>query len=151
MKIKFCLLSLISILFIKVAYSQQLGWTFNEVVKFKGNNYERKNIDANAYNISYDKKILENGKEVIDFTEVYTFNSTTNKVYKYMSIGNKSESEIAEIIEKNNSKFKKIDMGPKQKGFQWIDTENNAEYNLSLFPELNLGEKKYVLYGAEIK
>jgi len=151
MKIKFCLLSLISILLIEVAYSQQLGWTFNDIVKLKGNNFERSNIDANVYNISYEKKIMENGKEFIDFTEIYYFNSATNKVYRYMSIGNKSESEIVEIIEKNNSKFKKVDMGLKQKGFQWIDTENNAEYNLSLFPELNLGEKKYVLYGAEIK
>ena len=108
MKIKFCLLSLISILLIEVAYSQQLGWTFNDIVKLKGNNFERSNIDANVYNISYEKKIMENGKEFIDFTEIYYFNSSTNKVYRYMSIGNKSESEIVEIIEKGGLQSKGI-------------------------------------------
>jgi len=153
MKTKFCLLTLISIFFIDVAYSQQLGWTFNEIIKLKGKNYEQTN-NNDGYTLSYEnygKMIMDDGKKVSDLTEVYSFISTTNKVYKYISIGWKTESEIVEIIEKNNSKFKKVDMGSKQKGFQWIDTENNAEYNLSLFPEMNLGEYKSILYGCEIK
>jgi hypothetical protein len=151
MRTKIFPLLIISLFSITSASSQLLGWSFNEVIRLKGKDYKSGPSKEGSYFVSYEVRTsIVNGKEYpVGSGETYLFDSITNKVWRYMLVGLKSESDIVEIIEKNNSKFKKIDMGSKQNFFQWIDLQNNVEYTLSI--EMQLGDNKFILYTCEIK
>ena len=151
MKIKCLILLAAIIFFIKTAFTQQLGWTFDEVVRLKGKDYTKGTPQDGSYTITYSvEKAIINGQEYpVGSKEVYRFNSITNKVQRYTLIGMKRESDVIDIIEKNNSKFKKVDMGSKQNFYQWIDIQNNAEYNLSI--QMQLEDNKFILYDCELK
>lgn len=151
MRTKIFPLLIISLFLITSASSQLLGWSFNEVIRLKGKDYKSGPSKEGSYFVSYEVKTsIVNGKEyLVGSGETYLFDSITNKVWKYMFVGLKSESDIVEIIEKNNSKFKKIDIGSKQNFFQWIDLQNNAEYTLSI--EMQLEDNKFIFYTCEIK
>ena len=151
MRAKIFLLFLISINCNNSANSQQLGWSFDEIVRLKGKNYKFQDPIAGKYSIIYETSItIINGREVpVGFGEVYLFDSTTNMVRRYFAIGYKRETDIVEIIEKNNSKFKKVDFGAKQNFYQWIDPQNSAEYNLTI--HLQEGDYKFISYLCEIR
>ena len=131
--------------------SQQLGWTFDEVVRLKGKDYKIGQLKEGTYTLNYEVKTsLVNGQEYpVGYGEVYRINANTSKVLRYTFVGLKRESDIVEIIEKNNSKFKKVDMGSKQNFYQWIDIQNNAEYTLSI--QTQLEDNKFILYDCAIK
>jgi hypothetical protein len=137
--------------FYNKAFTQQLGWTFDEVVRLKGNGFTKDPPQSDSYTIQYSiEKSILNGKEYpVGSDEIYRFNLITNKVIRYSLIGVKREVEIIEIIEKNNSKFKKVDLGSKQNFYQWIDIQNSAEYTLSI--QMQLDDCKFILYNCEIK
>lgn len=136
---------------INSASSQLLGWSFDEVIRLKGKDYKTGPSKEGSYFVSYEVKTsIVSGKEYpVGSSETYLFNRITNKVWKYTFAGLKGESDIVEIIEKNNSKFKKIDMGSKQNSFQWIDVQNNVEYTLSI--KMQLEDNKFILYFCELK
>lgn len=151
MKLK-CLI-LLTALFIlfKTPFAQQLGWTFDDIVKLKGKEYTKGTPQDGSYTITYSiEKSIVNGKEYpVGSKEIFRFNSITNKVQRYTLLGIKRESDIIDIIEKNNSKFKKVDIGSKQNFYQWIDIQNNAEYTLSI--QMQLDDSKFILYDCELK
>ena len=55
-----------------------------------------------------------------------------DKVDWYHFVGTKKESEVASIIENNNQKFKSIDKGKEQRGFEWYDEKSKMIYSLTL-------------------
>jgi hypothetical protein len=65
-------------------------------------------------------------------------------------LGVKSESEVIDLIEKNNTKYQKVNIASKQDFYQWIDIQNQAEYNLSIKLQLD-NDMKFILYTCEIK
>jgi hypothetical protein len=151
MKIKCLILLTALFIFIKTLFAQQLGWTFDDLVKLKGKEYTKGTPQEGSYTITYSvEKSIVNGKEYpVGSKEVFRFNSITNKVQRYTLLGIKRESDIIDIIEKNNSKFKKVDIGSKQNFYQWIDIQNNAEYTLSI--QMQLDDSKFILYDCELK
>lgn len=94
-------------------YTQQLGWSFDDVVRLKGKYYEIGPSKEGSYFVGYKvEKSIVNGKEYpVGSNETYLFDSTTNKVWRYVFTGLKRESDIVDIIEKNNSKYKKLTWG----------------------------------------
>lgn len=151
MRAKIFLLVIISLFSIYSAKSQLLGWTFDEVIRLKGKDYKIGPSKKGSYFVSYEiKTSIVNGKErSIGSGETYLFDSITNKVWRYGFSGLKRESDIVEIIERNNAKFKIIDMGSKQNFYQWIDIQSKAEYTLSIMMQLE--DNKFILYDCEIK
>ncbi len=142
---------IVSLFSINSASSQLLGWSFDDVIKLKGKDYKSGPSKESYYFVRYEiKTSIVNGKEyTVGSGETYIFDSITNKVCTYNLIGLKRESDIIEIIEKNNSKFKKIDMGSKLNFYKWVDLQNNIEYNLSI--QMQLEDNKFIIYSCEIK
>jgi hypothetical protein len=151
MRIKIFTLLIVSLLSINSASSQLLGWTFDEVIRLKGKDYKTGPSKEGSYFVSYEAKTsIVNGKEYpVGSGETYLLKTITNKVWRYVLVGLKSEGDIIEIIEKNNSRFKKVDMGSKQTFYQWIDVQNNTEYTLSI--QMQLEDNKFILYSCTIK
>lgn len=151
MRIKIFSLLIVSLFSINSVSSQLLGWSFDDVIKLKGKEYKTGPSKEGSYFVSYEVKTsIVDGKEYpVGSGETFLFDSVTNKVWRYVLVGLKSESDIVEIIEKNNSKFKKIDLGSKQNFFQWIDIQNNIEYNLNI--EMQFEDNKFIIYSCEIK
>jgi hypothetical protein len=150
MRIKIFTLLIVSLLSINSASSQLLGWTFDEVIRLKGKDYKTGPSKEGSYFVSYEAKTsIVNGKEYpVGSGETYLLKTITNKVWRYVLVGLKSEGDIIEIIEKNNSRFKKVDMGSKQTFYQWIDVQNNTEYTLSI--QMQLEDNKFILYSCTI-
>lgn len=147
MKIKiFTLIIIGSITVLPSLKAQLIGWSLSEVIKLKGNNYE-----LGTTTIKYeDEKSLVNGKEAkVGYSEIYHFDSITNLVYKFIGIGLKRESEIIEIIEKNNSKYQKVVLRERANFYQWVDLKNSIEITLSIM--MQYGDNKFILYSSEKK
>jgi hypothetical protein len=151
MKSKIYLLFILCVFFYNSGYAQQLGWSFDDVVRLKGEYYKIGPSKEGSYFVSYNvEKSIVNGKEYpVGSNETYLFDLTTNKVWRYVFLGVKREVDIVDIIEKNNTKYKKIDMGSKQNFYQWIDINNNVEYNLNI--QIQLDDCKFILYSCTIK
>ena len=129
--------------------SQLIGWSFDQVVKFKGDNYKLTNEDDARYYIEYRKELYIDGpKELTHYTEMFIFRKAANKVYAYMFLGAKKETDIANIIETNNQNFKVIDKGKKQTSFEWHDEKTNTVYVLSLMTDIGTGDYKSISYTA---
>lgn len=144
---KFILIFVLSMLFSIVSSSQLIGWSFDQVVRLKGSNYklEKTKTDdgEDIYFVKYEFKTYLNGREMIlmDIRETYAFKNSNNKVYSVFFLGAKKESELIEIIEKNN-RFKIIDKGKKQEDFEWLDEANNIIYILSIMNDVGNGYKR---------
>lgn len=149
MKMKFFFLLILSCFWVKSVSSQQLGWAIRDVIRLKGENYQRKPGKGSFYVIQYGEKMNINEQNPSGYDEFYTVDSTSNKVIRYVFLGIKSESDVVEIIERNNSKLRKVDLGSKQNYYQWINLENNAEYTLKI--EMEMDGKKYIFYMCSIK
>jgi len=133
-------------------FSQLIGWTFDQVVKLKGTEYELKNSTTNTgtkiYFVSYEKKLYIDGpKELANYKETFVFKKSSNVVYSYQFLGSKKETDVTALIESNNQKFKVIDKGGKQKDFEWHDEKSNTVYILTLMSDVG-NEYKYIAYIA---
>ena len=140
----FCITLLIS----APSYSQLIGWTFEQVVKFKGTDYILAQDTDEMYSLEYKREVSTDGPQYMShFSEFFSFYKSSNKVFKYLFMGAKKEIDIESIIEKNNQKFKVIDKGKKQPDFQWFDETNNTIYQLSITTSIG-SNHKYISYFA---
>ena len=149
MNYKFNLLLFSIILLSFSANCQEIGWGFNELTRLKGENYEKKTTDDGDLMVTYitpkylDGKILKDG-----YSEIYVLKSTSDKVYKYYAFGVLKLTEFSDLVERNNTKYDKIELAPDQKFFKWINKRENAEYRL--YNKGNMGESCMVYYTCTL-
>lgn len=143
---KLILTCIFAILFKSITFSQFFGWSFDQVVRLKGSNYEmtssRNDKNEDIYSIKYKYQNYVNGKDDgFGIIERYIFKRSDNKVFSFSFIGQKKENEIIEIIETNNKKYKVIDKGKDQEAFEWLDEENSVLYILNFIGIYTSGYK----------
>lgn len=138
------------------SFSQLIGWSFDQVVRLKGSNYEmiktKTDAGVDIYFLKYKLQNYINGSEdAYGIRESFGFKKSDNKVYNYFFVGAKKENEITEMIENNNKKFKIIDKGKDQKDFEWADEANNIVYTLSIMTDVGNGYKlvNYIAMNKE--
>ncbi len=109
-----------------------IGFTIEDLIVIKGNNYTVKNYTGKKGALVYDlPSRMIWGKETNSDIEIFFFDSD-NKINGSDRVGLFSEEEVMKIVRYNNENYKKVNVGQKQGFLQWLDVKNSISLQLGV-------------------